>query len=112
MRKKELEKIVKFLCRYNKDDIGASAKCYVWLDKEISFKYLYDGKLMETEGVFGMFWRVVSNDKEKAIIQVNHSMVFSKPRYYELNKATAKLTDITEYYKPKEKETENDCKRD
>jgi hypothetical protein len=108
MRKKELEKIVKFLCRYNKDDIGASAKCYGFFDKEISFKYLYDGKLMETEGVLGMFWSVVSNDKEKAIIQVNHSMVFSKPRYYELNKATANLTDITEYYKPKEKETEND----
>ena len=107
MRKKELEKIVKFLCRYNKDDIGASTKCYGLLDKEISFKYLYDGKLMETEGVLGRFWSAVSNDEEKAIIQVNYSMVFSKPRYYELNKATAKLKDITDYYKPKEKGEEN-----
>ena len=107
MKRKELEKIVEFLCRYNKDDIGASSKNYGFFDKQIKFKYLYDGKLMETESVWGMFWGVVSYDKEKAIIQVNLSMPFSKSSYYELNKANAKLQDITNYYKPdKEKGNE------
>lgn len=107
MRKKELEKIVKFLCYYNKDDIGASSNHYGFFDKEIKFKYLYDGKLMETEGVRGMFWGVVSNDKEKAIIEVTLSLPFSESSYYEINKANAKLTDITKYYKPEEKALKN-----
>lgn len=108
MKRKELEKIVQFLCRYNKDDIGAIAKCYGFPDKQLKFKYLYEGKLMETEGVWGRFWSVISNDKENAILEVNSSMIFSKSSYYELDKSNAKLTNITKYYKPKEKETDND----
>lgn len=100
MKKKELEKIVDFLCRYNKDDVVTTFTHFGYLVKEIKFKYLYNGKLMESEGVVGMYSVIVSNDKEKAIIRVGGYSPFSEGSYYELDKRSAKLIDITNYYKP------------
>lgn len=99
MRKKELEKIVEFLCYYNKDDIGSKSNGSIFC-RELRFIYLYDGKLMETEQVFGRAYDVISNEKHKAVIEVCSNLIFGSSMYYELDKPTAKLKDITDYYKP------------
>lgn len=104
MKKKELEKIVQFLCKYNKDEIGADQYCFGFLEKELRFKYLYNGKLMQTDGVYGFAWKVIENNENNAIIEVADSMIFSENRYLFIDKESAKITNITKDYKLKTKE--------
>lgn len=95
MTKKELEKTVRFLCRYNKNEIGSLVTRYRLRFRsfcEICFQYLYDGKLMETRKIVGSSYDIVSNQEDRAVISIYDDFPCRTITHYELDKTTAILT--------------------
>lgn len=102
----QLEDIVKFLIKYDKNDIIIGTESIPY-DTYYSAKYFHNGELeyhiydnLLTRNY--QFVKIVKNDKDTAIIEFTYCLIPNIHKFFKLDKETGNIIDVTDLMPAKE----------